>query len=104
MNDMLVHAEEYWFCFNLRRTGLLYEFLSILAENPMETDTQTDSEYVYINKAVEYIKNNYWDGIHIYDIAKYLCIDRSYVYLLFQKYFQQSPQDYLATFSTHESI
>ena len=46
----------------------------------------------------EYIKNNYWDGIHIYDIAKYLCIDRSYVYLLFQKYFQQSPQDYLATF------
>lgn len=97
VNDMLVHARS-GFASDLRRTGLLYEFLSILAENPMETDTQTDSEYVYINKAVEYIKNNYWDGIHIYDIAKYLYIDRSYVYLLFQKYFQQSPQDYLATF------
>ena len=47
---------------------------------------------------IEYIKNNYWDGIHIYDIAKYLCIDRSYLYLLFHKYLKQSPQDYLATF------
>ena len=58
VNDMLVHARS-GFASDLRRTGLLYEFLSILAENPMETDTQTDSEYVYINKAVEYIKNNY---------------------------------------------
>ena len=41
---MLVHARS-GFASDLRRTGLLYEFLSILAENPMETDTQTDSEY-----------------------------------------------------------
>ena len=64
----------------------------------MESDQQVDSEYMYINQAIEYIKNNYWDGIHIYDIAKYLCIDRSYLYLLFHKYLKQSPQDYLATF------
>ena len=64
----------------------------------MESDQQVDSEYMYINQAIEYIKNNYWDGIHIYDIAKYLCIDRSYLYLLFHKYLEQSPQDYLATF------
>ncbi len=94
---MLVHSKSN-FSSDLRRTGLLYEFLSILALNPLESDQQDDSEYMYINQAIEYIKNNYWDGIHIYDIAKYLCIDRSYLYLLFHKYLKQSPQDYLATF------
>ena len=97
VNDMLVHSKSN-FSSDLRRTGLLYEFLSILALNPLESDQQVDSEYMYINQAIEYIKNNYWDGIHIYDIAKYLCIDRSYLYLLFHKYLKQSPQDYLATF------
>mgnify|MGYP004487652089 FL=1 len=85
VNDMLVHSKSN-FSSDLRRTGLLYEFLSILALNPLESDQQVDSEYMYINQAIEYIKNNYWDGIHIYDIAKYLCIDRSYLYLLFHKY------------------
>ena len=79
---MLVHSKSN-FSSDLRRTGLLYEFLSILALNPLESDQQVDSEYMYINQAIEYIKNNYWDGIHIYNIAKYLCIDRSYLYLLF---------------------
>lgn len=97
VNDMLVHSKSN-FSSDLRRTGLLYEFLSILALNPLESDQQVDSEYMYINQAIEYIKNNCWDGIHIYDIAKYLCIDRSYLYLLFHKYLKQSPQDYLATF------
>lgn len=52
---MLVHSKSN-FSSDLRRTGLLYEFLSILALNPLESDQQVDSEYMYINQAIEYIK------------------------------------------------
>ena len=65
--------------------------------NMMDVVSNNRSELISLATR-EYIKNNYWDGIHIYDIAKYLCIDRSYLYLLFHKYLKQSPQDYLATF------
>ena len=54
---MLDHSKSN-FSSDLRRTGLLYEFLSILALNPLESDQQVDSEYMYINQAIEYIKNN----------------------------------------------
>lgn len=45
VNDMLVHSKSN-FSSDLRRTGLLYEFLSILALNPLESDQQVDSEYM----------------------------------------------------------
>ena len=36
--------------------------------------------------------------MHIYDIANYINIDRSYLYLLFEKYLNRSPSEYLALF------
>lgn len=46
-------------------------------------------------KALEYIHNNYTYDIKITDIAKYLCIDRTYLYKLFMIYKKVSPQQYL---------
>ena len=48
-------------------------------------------------KAVEFIRNNYSNEILVSDIARYVCINRSYLYTLFQKYLHTSPQNYLSS-------
>ena len=49
----------------------------------------------YITKALDYIHNNYTYDIRITDIAKFLCIDRTYLYKLFINATALSPQEYL---------
>nr|WP_289701818.1 AraC family transcriptional regulator [Enterocloster clostridioformis] len=97
VDEMLAYSKSS-FSSELKRTGLLYQFLSVLAQNPIDTLSQTAGEYIYIKRSIEYIKNNYWDNMHIYDIANHINIDRSYLYLLFQKYLNRSPSEYLALF------
>ena len=50
-----------------------------------------------MEKAVEFIRNNYSNEILVSDIARYVCINRSYLYTLFQKYLHTSPQNYLSS-------
>lgn len=47
---------------------------------------------------MEYIQNNYYNGINVTDIANYVCINRSYLYTLFREHMQISPQDYLTNY------
>ena len=49
----------------------------------------------HIEKALEYIHNNYTYDIKISDIANYLHIDRTYLYKLFMTHIEASPQHYL---------
>jgi AraC-type DNA-binding domain-containing proteins len=49
----------------------------------------------FIEKALDYIHNNYTYEITIADIAKYLSIDRTYLYKLFMTHVKVSPQQYL---------
>ena len=49
----------------------------------------------YLSKALDYIHNNYTYDIRITDIAKFLCIDRTYLYKLFIRATSLSPQEYL---------
>ncbi|WP_097014555.1 AraC family transcriptional regulator [Anaerocolumna aminovalerica] len=49
----------------------------------------------YITRAVDYIHNNYTYDIRVADIAKFLCIDRTYLYKLFINATSLSPQKYL---------
>ena len=48
-------------------------------------------------KPLSFIRNNYSNEILVSDIARYVCINRSYLYTLFQKYLHTSPQDYLSS-------
>lgn len=52
----------------------------------------------HIMKAMDYIHNNYSYEITIADIAKYLSIDRTYLYKLFMIYIKASPQQYLINY------
>lgn len=79
--------------------GLLYSFLSVLAQDIEITfSTEKERENLYIRKAIEYIQNTYSNNIRVTDIASYVCINRSYLYTLFQKNIGMSPQDYLANY------
>ena len=56
------------------------------------------TENVYIRRAVEYIQNNYPNGIHVSDIAAYVGVSRGYLHTLFTKNIELSPQEYLINY------
>ena len=67
--------------------GCLYQFFSILSrEITLADPSARESGNLYVEKAVEFIRNNYSNEILVSDIARYVCINRSYLYTLFQKY------------------
>ena len=52
----------------------------------------------YLKQATQYISNNYVYDIRISDIARYIGIDRTYLYKLFMERKNTSPQQYLIDF------
>lgn len=52
----------------------------------------------YADKALDYIYNNFSYDIKISDIAKYVGIDRTYLYKIFMGEYHLSPQQYLISF------
>lgn len=81
-------------------TGHLYLFLSYLIKENGGNDLreETVDEREYVNKAVDYIKKNYTHQIQIKQLAKKMGLHRSYLYSLFSKYLNQSPQEFLINF------
>lgn len=84
---------------DLRRSGQLYLFLSLIAESAhIEEKGEMDKADYYVRRAVEFILNNYCNPIKVTDIADYVCINRSYLYTLFKNSMGMSPQRFLTTF------
>lgn len=52
----------------------------------------------YLQKAIDYIQNNYAYDIKIRDVARYVGIDRTYLYKLFSQELGTSPQQYLISY------
>jgi len=72
--------------------SLLYRFFALL--QPGSAPGHRDSTG-YLQKAVDYIQNNYAYDIKIRDVARYVGIDRTYLYKLFCQELGMSPQQYL---------
>lgn len=82
-----------------RRESLLYEFLYVIAKDiELETDQERTDENRYVAEAVEFIQNNYFNPIKVSQIADYVNINRSYLYLLFRETLGMSPQEYLTNY------
>ena len=47
---------------------------------------------------MEFIQRNYCDPIKVTDVADYVCINRSYLYTLFENTLGMSPQQFLSTY------
>jgi len=84
---------------SLKIEGLLYMFFSELAkQNKSDPIHKNDINNNYINKAIEFIQNNYHNPIKVSDIANYVCLNRSYLSTVFQNNLNMSPQKFLMEF------
>lgn len=98
VKDMMDH-NTYGMANELRRIGQLNLFLSIVADSTLiEEKNELDKGNIYVKKAVSFIQSNYCNPIKVTDVADYVCINRSYLYTLFQTYMKMSPQQFLMTF------
>ncbi len=98
VRDMMAH-NTFGIADDLRRNGLLGVFLSVIADSAgVVSGEEEDKGNQYVKKAVAFIQNNYCNPIKVTDVAEYVCINRSYLYTLFQHYLGMSPQQFLTTF------
>ena len=65
---------------------------------PAARKENPDKANQYVRRAVEFIQRNYCNPIRVTDVADYVCINRSYLYTLFQKSLGMSPQQFLSTY------
>ncbi|MFI3214749.1 MAG: AraC family transcriptional regulator [Eubacteriales bacterium] len=98
VKDMMEH-NTYGVANELRRNGDLNLFLSIVAESVSVTETDFGNKgNQYVKRAIEYIQSNYSNPIKVTDVADFVCINRSYLYTLFQNTIEMSPQQFLTTY------
>lgn len=95
VKDMMEHST-YSVANELRRVGQLHIFLSmVVKENPVE---EVGKGNQYVKRAIDYIQSNYHFPIKVTDVADYVCINRSYLYSLFQEALEMSPQQFLSSY------
>lgn len=80
-------------CNELELTGYLYLIFSRIAEEKRHLTEKYQTNYC--KKACEYIKHNYSYDIRVADIARYIGVDRTYLYKIFIREKGISPQEYL---------
>ena len=98
VRDMMEH-NTFGVSDDLRRNGLLGVFLSVIADSTgVAAKEEEDKGNQYVKKAVSFIQSDYCNPIKVTDVAEYVCINRSYLYTLFQNYLGMSPQQFLTTF------
>ena len=59
---------------------------------------EEDKANQYVIRAVEFIQRNYCNPVKVTDVADYVCINRSYLYTLFENSMGMSPQQFLTTY------
>lgn len=101
----MMEYNTYSFHDNLRRNGYLSLFLSLISERTdRDFDEEEDNANSHVERAIEYVRLNYCNPIKVSDIADYVCINRSYLYTLFEKYLHLSPQQFLTTYRITKSL
>ena len=82
--------------------SLLCRFFACLAKGISRDSerrlTKRERENLYIHQAMEFIRNNYANGITVSDIAGYVALNRSYLFTLFRRILGVSPQECLTQF------
>ncbi len=73
--------------------GFFYLLFATIVKS--ETDTKRVPEMSYLDKALAYIRQNYSYDINVTDIARYVGIDRTYLFKIFKKYKNTPVKSYL---------
>lgn len=86
---------------SLNQHRLLLSFFHLLAQNlsaETQNDTNESKSNYHIYKALNFIRSNYSNQIHVSDVANYLGISRFHLFHLFKETIGHSPQEYIAGF------
>ena len=84
---------------DLRRNGELAVFLSLIASQAsVRESAQKDRANTYVKKAIDFIQSNYCNPIKVTDVADFVCVNRSYLYTLFESSLGMSPQKFLSLY------
>ncbi len=76
--------------------SLLYKFFSVLSrEVQIGKIARQNGESTYVQRAVNFIRNNYFRGISVTDIAGHVGLSRGYLYKVFEENFKVSPKEFL---------
>lgn len=98
VKDMMEH-NTFGTANELRRNGLLQLFLSTLMRTAQGAEkAESDKANQYVKRAVEFIQRNYCNPVKVTDVADYVCINRSYLYTLFENAMGMSPQQFLTAY------
>ena len=90
---------------DLRRNGELAVFLSLIAsELEMKESNDADRANTYVRKAVGFIQSNYCNPIKVTDIADFVCVNRSYLYTLFENSLGMPPQKFLSAYRIARAV
>lgn len=98
----MLNARELTYSNELKREGYLYLFLSYLIEHQSLTNS-VDKEFDYpyqthVNRAIQFIQDNYHKHIKIQALANHIGISRSCLTSSFKKALNMSPQSYLLSY------
>jgi len=84
---------------DLRRNGELAVFLSLIAaQAPVKEEGDGDKANTYVKKAIAFIRSNYCNPIRVTDVADFVCVNRSYLYTLFENSLGMPPQKFLSAY------
>lgn len=86
----------------LELLGSLYGVLALFGRE--KKFSAAGYEKQYYEKAVEYIYNNYGYPLRISDLAKYIGIDRTYLYRIFMDIEKCPPKKYLQRFRMKQAL
>lgn len=79
--------------------GKLYDFFSVLTRDIfIDIHEERTKETLYVQQAISYIRNHYSEGIQVTDVARYLNVNRSYLYTIFKNSLDLSPKEFLTKF------
>jgi len=91
---------------DMRLMGLLWLFLSQLVEiSPSDSleEKNQDRKSFYVRKVIEFIESNYSHHIRVYEISKYIGLDRSYLNSIFKEQTGKTLKEYLIDFRLNKA-
>ncbi len=106
--EQLIDAHQLTYANELKRSGLMMQFLSLLIEDQAAMKPeQTNYDYsgaIYVKHAITYLSQNYARKIKITELADYIGVNRSYLTNSFKKAMNMSPQEFLVNLRMDKAV
>ncbi len=84
-------------------TGALYTLMGFLMKHSRGGKKPADLQAAYVERAKQYIAEQYSYPITVEDVACYIGVSRSYLFRLFQGAMHQSPKEYLLEYRIRQA-